>query len=269
MPQCPACQSTLEHDFGMITCGNCKAVLMVEIGGEVRVGSESPLPVDENTFSDGQVATSVDDDITEPPEENDASITEPNNFESIRTLDNKLEDGDEDTQFPNDGGLHSSSGFDPIKDDFDNVMEADSSDINEEAVGEVSVVSEDFLDDGEDGVEDEEEEEGFLPMEPSFVEEEILEAEESISSSDENESNVYEDEVVETFPMASEPDPNPVDITSYANSETSNLEDGEILYDIKVSRLDSKDLKDALKYVLIDEKLKLNYHEFFEKNSRR
>ncbi len=74
-----------------------------------------------------------------------------------------------------------------------------------------------------------------------------------------------EEEELETFPMPETPDPTPVDITNFANSEKSNLEEGELLYDVTVARIDSKDLREAFKYVLLDEKLKLNHHEYLKK----
>ena len=72
------------------------------------------------------------------------------------------------------------------------------------------------------------------------------------------------------FVMPSEPDDEPVDITEFANSEDSSLEEGEFLYDLTVGRLDSKELREALKYTLMDEKLQLNHLHYFKniKNGR-
>lgn len=65
-------------------------------------------------------------------------------------------------------------------------------------------------------------------------------------------------------PMAVDPDNKPVDISDFANSEESNLEDGEYLYDVQLARIDSKDLRETLKSVLMDEKLKLNHHAYLK-----
>lgn len=74
-----------------------------------------------------------------------------------------------------------------------------------------------------------------------------------------------EDGNTQDFAMPTEPDPTPVDVTEFANSEASNLDEGELVYDVVVSRLDSKDLRENFKYVLMDEKLKLNHHEYLKK----
>ena len=80
------------------------------------------------------------------------------------------------------------------------------------------------------------------------------------------ESSLDEDEESpEQFPMAAQADSAPVDVTEFANSEESSLEEGELMYDIFISRIDSKDLRDEVKFVLMDEKLKLNHGEYIKK----
>ena len=40
MLQCPSCDTTLDQDFGMVTCQNCGAVLIIEISGDVRISTK-------------------------------------------------------------------------------------------------------------------------------------------------------------------------------------------------------------------------------------
>lgn len=45
---CPQCSQPIEQDFGVITCQNCGAVLMVDIEGNVQVSDPSNLEPTEN-----------------------------------------------------------------------------------------------------------------------------------------------------------------------------------------------------------------------------
>ena len=278
MLKCPRCDNTLDQDFGMITCGQCQAVLMIDISGQVQMASDDPQPPPETTDGDG-FETAVDDDATDPPEE---SITAPDNFESVHTLDSEYQ-GDsleQDNQIENTQNLNATdSGFDPIGEDVDQLTAMDAQTDSEQFTESLS--GDQFFEEtgGTDGdfdehsvldadiIEDEEsdsEENADLPDPPedeSYTEEDDEPVEDSIHQTDFADD---QEEEVEVFAMPSEPDPAPVDVTNYANSETSSLEDGEFLYDVWISRIDSKDLKDALKYVLIDEKLKLNHHEYMK-----
>ena len=237
--QCPSCDTTLDQDFGMVTCSNCKAVLMIDISGQVQMGSENtPTPgeeslveatnetVFENSGIYGQTETAtdpIDPDETVPElpasDEEDIASTSEDNF------------------------TNSGQGFDPIEADIDNLLE----DVEEILSSDGDMVATSF----EEDEDIEEFEDGEERHKDPVVEQPVARFEEPEEEQD--------------FSMPQEPDPNPVDVTSFANSEASNLEDGEYLYDVMVGRIDSKDLKEALKYVLIDEKLKLNHHEFLKK----
>lgn len=102
------------------------------------------------------------------------------------------------------------------------------------------------------------------PTESSEYEDEIDEnsqeiLEEEVGGDDELSASDFEDSMNS---LSGEPDKKPVDISDFANSEESNLDNGEYLYDVQLSRIDSKDLRETLKSVLMDEKLKLNHGEF-------
>jgi len=235
---------------------------MVDPSGDVRVGTEAPIV----------------DDYTAPSEE---VVTEPDNFEPLQTLEPDYQDETNvQTQVETQMETHvqtseyvdseeDSGEFDPIESDFDQVM------------GEEIQEDDDFPEDSEEPMDadfSEESSEESDVLEESDDEpiseytdepsEPVMEFSSQASNENLQEKDFLEDDGEEengdAFAMASEPDPNPVDITGYANSEESNLEGGEYLYTVTVSRLDSKSLKEALKYVLIDEKLQLNHHEYMK-----
>jgi uncharacterized Zn finger protein (UPF0148 family) len=201
---CPACDHPLDQDFGMVTCSNCGAVLMIDFSGKVT--AEDPSAVYEDPAEDSEFEAE-DDNTTE-------------DFFEDPLEDNPTED-------------------DLIEDDpyVEEDLGVEAFDENDQ---EIEPVEAQAVDEPEADTEDE----------PVQEVSEIKEGE------------AEEEETEEVFAMAQEPDTEPVDITNYANSETSNLEEGVLVYDVKISRLDSKDLREALKYVLMDEKLKLNHHQY-------
>lgn len=70
---------------------------------------------------------------------------------------------------------------------------------------------------------------------------------------------IHEEEAVSPPQRIAVPDNEPVDVTEFANSEDSLLEDGLYLYNLFIDRIDSKELRETVKYVLGDDKLKLDY----------
>ncbi len=259
MLKCPSCDATLEQDFGMVTCSECQSVLMIDMSGQVQMGQASELD-DPNQGSD-QFTEDIDD-ATDPP---DPSFTAPDDFEPIRTLENDILADSDDNNNQAENFEDTGDVFDPIESDMDD-MEASEYDRDDNTKSGASQDDDQSFETSFEDPDSEEDdflattEEGFEDVEPMSAQP-LSETFEDADSDLEAE----EEEELEAFPLASEPDPNPVDITSYANSEASSLEDGEFLYDVTVSRLDSKDLKEVLKYVLIDEKLKLNHHEYLKK----
>ncbi len=83
---CPQCQSPLEQDFGVISCGRCGAVLMVDIEGNIQLSEGGP--------SSYAPPASVPEDVSAflPPEEvhalegvseegHESAMSEPPSFE--------------------------------------------------------------------------------------------------------------------------------------------------------------------------------------------
>lgn len=277
MLKCPACDNTLDQDFGMVTCSNCNAVLMIDISGHVRTATDEPIHHDE--FTDPL------DDETEAPE---ASMTEAEPFDEVATLDEEYVGSYQSAEFsaPQEGD---DSGYDPISADMDELdggegpdhdesQEADDDDDDPEEgdfVGDdldgssfngddfdgSSYGGDDF--DGESFDDDADSEDSDQPSKPLHTQ--TTSQNEMIPDSHSSEDYEEGESEVSAFAMPSEPDTTPVDITNYANSEASSLEEGELLYDLYLGRIDSKELRETLKYVLMDEKLQLNYHEYLRK----
>lgn len=286
MLKCPNCEAILKQDFGMVTCSECQSVLMIDISGQVQMAGDQ---VDYSEASGEDDSTNGDwaDDSTDSPEE---SYTAPDDFESIQTLDSDVAEDDSEASFSGSEAEADdfSEDYDPIESDMEqmqddpyiddnsaNFSEADSDSFDDSSQGLDENSTDNYPDDDSNGADDfddsmnndffassdQSEDDEADSDQDSAIEETPISAEDT----SDHISAVQDDEELESFPMASAADPDPVDISDYANSEASSLEDGEFLYDITISRLDSKDLKDALKYVLLDEKLKINHHEYLKK----
>lgn len=248
MLRCPTCDNTLDQDFGMVTCTECKAVLMIDISGEVQVGVESPQSFEdhEDDFEEVTQNTSsydpMEDDLRD-----EMSRFSVDSFEEADDIES-VEDLDKTSEFT----ASSDSIYDSDPDSFDSFENND--------------FEENFEDTNTLHDSTEETAPALISALAPSVEEEFPEDLEDASEAPERShaDNDEEEPPLETFEMAEKPDTEPLDITDFANSEASNLEDGELLYDLYLSRLDSKDLRDAFKFVLLDEKLKLNHHEYLK-----
>jgi hypothetical protein len=249
MPLCPVCNKKLKQDFGMVTCQNCKSVLMIDINGQVQVGREiiveEETDFEQNDFNNEDKSDVFEDNVL-------------NNSDNINDIDLNFDSQNEDTMNPQfDDNMHidTNTAFDPNSTfqeesslinplDLDKSMGDGFTDANEESL----IPPDDYLtndDSNPIGLIDNSIENNFVDIPSTF-------------------SNIQEEDEA-AVEMLEEADEEPVNITQFANSEDSNLEEGEYLYDIKISRIDSKELRDELKAVLQDEKLKLNFHEYIRK----
>lgn len=258
MLQCPACDTTLTQDFGMVTCPNCQAVLMIDISGKVQMAGDEPES-EESWDEQSQTASwnnSDDNDGEVSKSETDDAFFETNSFDSSSNLESDAEDFDEDSD---DDFAANTTSFAENQDDSDytdnndeGLFASDESDLEASENGEQEASAWDDEPDGEDSSQTDDDA-GF---------------EDPVDDEDAWQATAPrldgEPEHLEEFPMPAEPDPNPVDVTDFANSEESNLEGGEILYDLKLSRIDSKEQKEAVKYTLMDGKLKLDHKELMK-----
>lgn len=233
MINCPSCEKEVNEDFGMVTCPYCKAVFMIDYGGKIQYGTEES-PVEE---------TNVSDSFREDEEE----IVEETSSGSEFLYPNPIEDepvDDEETTANDVEDFLQEDEFTPTETEDDDEIESS---------------DEDFISDFQSDLEDEGEVEEEVQED---IEEEAEEepVDDLVDDETPEEDNDFF-EATEVSEKALAPNNEPVDITEFANSEESLLEGGEFLYTLTISRIDSKDLRDDLKYVLMDEKLKLNYHE--------
>lgn len=246
MVSCPACNKEVNEDFGMVTCPHCKAVFMIDYGGKVQYGT-AESEEDLSSFEQEEDFEEEDSDFDEPEDSSENTF---NDFDENDSEANGFSDTQDeeplDYQQPN--SFYDNN--DTEEEDF-----GDASDF-EEPVGEEDNSVDDFENE-EPSAEDFEEEESAENYNSGFVSE--------FDSEQDEDSGDYSDEIAAppiAPPLAA--DTKPVDITDFANSEESSLDGGEFRYTIKVSRIDSKDLRDSLKYVLMDEKLKLNHNEYLK-----
>ncbi|MCB0377352.1 MAG: hypothetical protein KDD33_02580 [Bdellovibrionales bacterium] len=262
MVNCPSCSAPIDEDFGMVTCPQCKAVFMIDFGGNIQYGEDHSEPTGADDLTDPHGAhltqDSEEDSIDEgeglSAQSEDSFLTEESSFESQQ--DNPESSWDE-----------------PEEQSWDEPDNESWSSENEDQANDYGA---DLAGDGEGDFES-------YGVEPSGVEESFAEAS-AEDSGDYEEMAPSADDEVETLtgetPGVSEEEfasfekvpqdlapaaAGPIDVSEFGNSEESLLEDGEIVYNLTISGIDSKDLRNSLKYVLMDEKLQLNYHEYINK----
>ncbi len=269
MVQCPSCDTKLDEDYGIVTCPSCRAVLMIDVEGDVRVGTEAPVDFSNEEFNEdsdeestaGAVFRSGHEE-TESSQSGQASALNPPSDASSNTSSIDLDAllSNEGLPEETNGGADTYEDFGEENLDEDEAEDDDGFDAITGVTGldesEESLLSDDLFDEDDEGASESSDEWESADDTDDIPIEDVTTDDEGSDEDDDGEPD---------FGMATEPDNKPVDVTSYANSEASSLEDGEYLYDVKIARIDSKDLKQALKYVLLDEKLKLNHHEFLKK----
>ncbi len=280
MLQCPACDTTLNQDFGMVTCQNCGAVLIVEMSGDVRMNTNNEYNTPDEP--DAMISKSIHHQDSPPDQASEQAMetigetdSEKNQWEDI----GQYTEGPSTTEIPD-----NDAGFDSQQDDFENhdnaiqdpeshfqenffesqiPGEKESSDETIRTRIDGSMVPEegDFI--------PSQETQGFLSSEETINSptKEVLttEPQEQQSFLEQNIEEPVNPTDTDTVSVTSRPNSKPLDVTEFADSERSNLDEGEYLYDLTIDRLDSKDLREALKYVLMDEKLKINEHGFLKK----
>lgn len=221
MPQCPSCGSPLDQDFGMVTCADCGAVLMINISGQVVMGGEASAESDSQDEGDNTDIPSDSTFFDSPLESDHLSSSHTSNpmdwdqESSISENEVELDEFEEDS-------------LEAPQEDFDSQSSLGNNELLEDA---------------------DPEQVRALDNNAFFEDSEVF--------AGSGEQQDVSDE--ENLGIALAPDKKPLDVTDFANSEVSSLEGGEFLYELRISGLDSKDLRDTLKAVLMDEKLKLNY----------
>ncbi len=182
-------------------------------------------------------------------EDEEASLVLTNNQSQFENPETNYDSQEASAVFDPFEPLENESGnLNPLEDSY---LQSPGMDFSEERTeDQYSVDEEETRFEQNGGMESEE----FVPLEPDAEAVDLLKNE----PMDEREAEYQE------LDLSASPNSTPIDITSFANSEESSLNNGELLYDLTISLLDSKDLKETLKMVLLDPKLKLNHHEILK-----
>ena len=268
---------------------------MIDISGSIQSvassGFEEPEASDDFSAAPTSEAQEGDSDIQEPQE----TFPEPEDFESNDDFEAPTEDSFEpsvagiepfddsmqqtaDPQYPaeevhDESLIEDASAEDiPDSDGFDYFPNPDQADQNGQGFDE-DVATADPISAPLDGSEDQEV--GNLASEPASFEPENYEmdgaadinteasvvGEEAPMSSTDANDEYDKTEVIrqdESTVVVSRADTSAVDITEFANSEASNLDEGELVYNLDIRGIDSKDLREAVKLTLLDPKLALD-----------
>ncbi|MCJ8276047.1 MAG: hypothetical protein HRT44_05640 [Bdellovibrionales bacterium] len=264
MVNCPACNNEVNEDFGMVTCPHCKAVFMIDYSGKIQYGNEEEATAADFSHEEEDVETDFIDSNTQVSiEENTQEYEEPESEFSFPDPEKSHIVNVEDEDFLTSPQESESESEVEEPDEATDFFESENYDFDGEQENNAPVA--DFGADEtleEDSEIEEPETDNFVS---NFQSDLDIENEPVTASFDDEEEEV--NDFPPPMPEVKEPDNKPVDITEFANSEDSSLEGGEYLYTVQISRIDSKDLRDDLKYVLMDEKLKLDYVALMRKIS--
>ncbi len=269
MPKCPSCDAVLEQDFGMVTCPGCQSVLMIDISGQVQMASDEPDSYEGDDDFEEFSADDSTDDFENTTDDTDLESDQFAEDQSFGDNDNFEDENNWDDSSQSASGEKDDFSDTDQNEDFENFDEDESLDNLSEEDQEANPAFGHFADDNQND-DDNFQEDPLDTADEIESQPEVEMAAEPVSSNDPIDQGGVssfdeEEESPEQFPVAQQADSTPVDVTEFANSEESSLEEGELMYDIFISRIDSKDLRDEVKFVLMDEKLKLNHGEFIKK----
>lgn len=227
MVQCTQCNSELDEDFGLVTCQNCGAQLLIEMDGQVVDASssqpegQSSLDVNELETSDN-VAFSANKELTQNMLSDLES--ESNQLDSFQDFNNfqidEPEESEESHQ-PNEAAEYRGDEQqidEPEPQALDNFLEFDNSEENIDTALDNQEVAE-----SED--------------EPEPVTINAQWPDHSNVGESQNSANVMQE------------------IQEYANSEESALDQGPLLYDLRIQGIDTKELRNQVLEHLSDSQL--------------
>lgn len=267
MVQCTQCHSELDEDFGLVTCQNCGAQLLIEIDGQVVDASAKEASGAESSESSVQksaVQELTQNMLSELEDIDEGSVGSDHNTGVFSEDEGVQSDNLYETSEPVTAEAHD----DELEDNLQNSYQ-----LEDGVVDETNDYDEDSKYEGskhEDSGYEEAEHEGLHVDQPSS-----LQAEESLANyqgqseeSQQNGSSELRGHHINLNtdwpePLASEEDQNSLkEIQDYANSEASNLEAGALLYDLRVQGVDTKELRKQIIECLSDSRLGLNTEGF-------
>lgn len=212
MVKCPACGTSINSDFGMTSCPQCSAVFMVEMDGTIHLPSDE-APIEEGPFEESPGEVSYSTPALDS-EEAEAAYFEENPEEQIDTNTNQI------VEQPLEESLEEGT-----------VMYTPDPDSPLDAHNEVSGIvdaSEMTFDGASEGSSEEE-----PPQE---------------------DGGNYSEDFMDS--MNAEPKPidpkDPLGVTAFDQAESSQLSEGLYYYDVRISGLDSAELRESVIDALSD-----------------
>ena len=236
MSQCPKCQSSINEDFGLVTCGSCASILLVEWDGSVRVCEEESVEVKPTGEESVELEPSGEPAWDEPVQDLSAESTfSSTTFEGAET--SSLNESNPTMELEDSG--------------------------QEDFYGETGDVME-----TSGAVEEVEREASSLPAEASpgpDWEEKSSDAADNASRQDSvgaespswSENNWSDGEVKEPLvqpPVIQETSTDFLDVSSYGNSEVSAAQEGPLRFNIYLIGIDDLEILNFVREVLQDEK---------------
>lgn len=227
MVQCTQCNQELDEDFGLVTCQNCGAQLLIEMDGQVvdaNSNDSNPSQEEAPDNSSSQDAFSAVQELTQ---------------NMLSELDDHYEDSAEEEP----------SHEQPISEELPQEGVENFDEAQEFVEQELLQQPENNWDMDQESVQ----EQNQVPEEPM-----------SFQEADEAESNisepVEESVIQESWPeeQSSQSENMMQEIQDFANSDESALGQGALLYDIRIQGIDTKELRGEILEQLNDSRLGLD-----------
>lgn len=281
MIECPNCQHSFEADFGMVSCPECKNMVVVDIDGNIQEQEQQGSShSDEQTQAGSQVDFQPEE--AEQTDESEDTISEVEN--------SSFDYGQQESEVAASNDYEQQASDEPP-------VYGDVNGASEEVSEEVPATEEDgdYYSDDNEYSEDHVAEEGYENSEGQVhgeVEESYSEGEHQSDELDDeqygdsnydtkNEDDDYDSGVEsEEEPMVAEEDGDAEyggddswedsshssayaaedlsEIADFGNSEISTAKSGNLLYDLRISGIDSAEIRELIRENITDQRLGIN-----------
>lgn len=255
MAKCPSCQTTLKEDFGLTTCSGCGAVCFVDLDDNASLQSEEM----QNLESANQDEDNAEFNTDEPLQ--DLSTDELNGEASLEAYQ-------EDSNLGAEEGVKDFENLEA--NEFSSSAEGEALDYNEQGYSDLTP-EQNFFETAasEEELEDHTTEE--QPIEEEVLEENLELGDNPLATEDPLEEDIEAEEPLFEEDLPSEPSMSAEDFKSeielFGNLDSESFQSGAYFFDITISGIDSKDIREEILESLDNDKLKLE-HESFPKKIR-
>lgn len=239
-PQCPKCGVNLKDDYGMVTCESCGAILLVDMDGNVHVGTEQDsgdlgAPAEFETPQEDPPSTAPEPAITEWPLEQSSGDL------GSEPAPGPTSDNWETPQAPSEDAPVPESGFDlGSLSNLDPMPEPPAEMPNSETGFDLAPPPE---------PEPVSTETGALPnAEETPPEEFNMDALLGYQQPEQNPEGGGD--FLEGGDLA--PPGDPLGLNEYANSEISQAKDGLLVFKLLISGIDSKEIRESIREAMED-----------------